>query len=397
MAKKASEMLRRANKEGSIRLRKDGKTWEGLYSYTDKNGKVSRRSVYGKTEQEVKDKLVLKRAEIVNKENLDPSTITLQQWADFWLKNNLLEIRESTRYQYEQNLRLYVYPVIGSTKLQSITSPMIQKVISKMYSDGRSPKTCKNVWSILHHLFDDAIVNEYRNDNPAFRKKIKLPKVVKKEMKVISGDAYSAFLHEIKGKPFENLFFVALFTGMREGEILGLKWDCVDVDSGMINIKRQLKRDSKIGEINSQYVIAETKTGNERKIYPDQPVIDAIRRERALQREYKLKYGDGYKNTMNLVFTDEFGHFINGRTLLKAFKKRAAAIGIPDLRFHDLRHSYATQSFKNGDSVPEVQRNLGHTTPATTLNVYAHCTEEQKKESGKRMGEFIKSLNSNAV
>jgi len=392
MAKKAAEAKRRGNNEGSIRLRKDGKTWEGLYTYIDKNNVKKRRSVYGKSEQEVRDKLTLIRADTINGDNLDPDTITLRQWADYWLENNLIDIRQSTRYQYEQNLRLYVYPVIGKDRLQEITSPMVQKVISKMYADGRSAKTCKNTWSILHHMFDDAIVSKYRKDNPAFRKCIKLPKIVKKEMQVISGADYASFIAEIKGKRYENLFYVALFTGMREGEILGLTWDCVDFKENVITINKQLKRDSKIGEVNSQYVLADTKTGNHRKVFPDESVFSALKNEKARQSEYRLKLGRDFNNEKNLVFTDEYGHFINGRTLLKAFKKIVEAIGLPGMRFHDLRHSYATQAFANGDSVSEVQHNLGHTQAATTLNVYAHCTEDMQRESGQRMGDFIKSL-----
>ena len=395
MAKKAAEMKRRGNNEGCIRLRSDGKTWEGIYTCIDKNGKTVRRSVYGKSEPEVKDKLTLARAEVITGDNLDPDTITVEQWAKQWLDNFLLNTRDSTRYQYEQYLRLYVYPVIGKTRLQKITKPMVQQIITKMLSAGRSPKTCKNVNGILHHMFDDAITSEYIKTNPAH--KTKLPKVEKKDLVVLSGDKYIRFLEEISGKTFENIFYLAVFSGMREGEILGLTWDCVDFKKNKITVKKQLKRDSHIGEVNSQYILADTKTGNHRTLVLDKSVFDVLKREKSKQAQNKLKLGSDYKNKLDLVFTDEFGHFINGRTLLKAFKKRVEAIGLPEMRFHDLRHSFATQSFRNGDSVIEVQRNLGHTQASTTLNVYAHCTEEMQINSAKRMGDFIKSLKQTVV
>lgn len=215
MAKKAVQMKRRGNNEGSIRLRADKKTWEGSYTYTDKHGDKKRRYVYGKSKDEVMDKLTLARAEVINGDNIDPDTITLEQWGKQWLDNYLLNTRESTRYQYEQYLRLYVYPRIGSVQLQKITKPMVQMVITKMFSNGRSPKTCKNVNGILHHLFDDAITSEYIKTNPAH--KTKLPKIEKKELCVLSGDKYSAFLDEISGKSYEHLFYLAIFSGMREG------------------------------------------------------------------------------------------------------------------------------------------------------------------------------------
>jgi len=389
MAKKTT-LKRRGNNEGCIRLRVDGKTWEGIYTCIDKNGKTVRRSVYGKSEPEVKDKLTLARAEVITGDNLDPDTITVEQWAKQWLASFLLNTRDSTRYQYEQYLRLYVYPVIGSTRLQKITKPMVQQIITKMLSAGRSPKTCKNVNGILHHMFDDAITSEYIKTNPAH--KTKLPKIEKKDMVVLSGKKYKMFLKEIHGKPFENIFYLALFSGMREGEILGLTWSCVDFKANKITVKQQLKRDSHIGEKNSQYKLSDTKTGNHRTLILDKTVLDVLQKEKTKQAENKLKLGTDYQNKSNLVFTDEFGHYINSRTLLKAFKKRVEAIGMPEMRFHDLRHSFATQSFRNGDSVVEVQRNLGHTQASTTLNVYAHCTEEMQTNSAKRMSEFIKSL-----
>ena len=391
MAKKAAEMKRRGNNEGSIRLRADGKTWEGIYTCIDKNGKKVRRSVYAKSEPEVKEKLILAMADVITGDNLDPDTITVQQWAKQWINSFLLNTRDSTRYQYEQYLRLYVYPVIGSTRLQKVTKPMIQQIITKMLAAGRSPKTCKNVNGILHHMFDDAITSDYIKTNPAH--KTKLPKIEKKDLVVLSGNTYVRFLKEISGKPFENIFYLAVFSGMREGEILGLTWDCVDFKTNKITVKKQLKRDSHIGEKNSKYVLADTKTGNHRTLILDKSVMDVIHKEKSKQSENKLKLGENFKNEMNLVFTDEYGRYINGRTLLKVFKKRVDAIGIPEMRFHDLRHSFATQSFRNGDSVVEVQRNLGHTQASTTLNVYAHCTEEMQTNSAKRMSEFIKSLN----
>ena len=176
--------------------------------------------------------------------------------------------------------------------------------------------------------------------------------------------------------------------------MLGLTWDNVDLKNCKITVKQQLKRDSKIGEKNSQYILADTKTGNHRILTVDPSVIQRIKREKARQAQNKLRLGSDYKNEKNLVFTNDYGRFINPRVLLKAFKKRLAAVGLPStMRIHDLRHTFATQSFHNGDSVVEVQTNMGHTQASTTLNVYAHCTEEMNTNSVRRMGEFIKSLN----
>lgn len=207
-----------------------------------------------------------------------------------------------------------------------------------------------------------------------------------KEMLILQGDSLKAFLAEIKGKQYESLFFVDVFTGMREGEILGLTWDCVDFKKGIIHVDKQLKR--KEGK-NNRYFFDTLKNGKKRVVVAAPIVFDVLRKVKKEQAANRLRYGTSFNNADNLVFTNELGTHIGVEALWQAFKRRAAAIGLPDLRFHDLRHTYATISLQNGDDIKTVSESLGHATVAFTLDVYGHVTDKMRKDSADRMQAFI--------
>jgi len=198
----------------------------------------------------------------------------------------------------------------------------------------------------------------------------------------------SAFLKAIQGHRFEDLFLVTLFTGMREGEVLGLTWDCVDFKKGTILVKQQLQKVRNKPE----YQLVPTKNGKSRTITPASFVMDTLRRVRHTQLENRLRNGELWQDT-NFVFTDEIGEHLKHRTVYNNFKAIAAQIGSPETRFHDLRHSYAVAAIRPGDDIKTVQGNLGHATAAFTLDVYGHVTDQMKRDSAARMDNFIKAVN----
>lgn len=382
-------MAKRGNGEGCIRQRKD-KTWEAIYTYgRNENGKPMRKSVYGKTRTEVKTKLNLILAEIEKGEYVKPSELTCNEWFDRWLGKYLINAKESTKAQYELYLRLYVRPAIGTMKVQQVEFDTIKDIILDSCAKDLSAKTIRNLNGIIHHAFEDAKKAKIRKDNPADDQD--LPTIEAKEMIFLEGDKRKAFCNEIKGKLYEYLFFVALFTGMRQGELLGLSWDSVDFSRGTITISRQLKRNRKIGEKVS-YAFDTTKTNKNRTICPAPIVFDVLKQIRREQAENKLKHGQEYCNLDNLVFTNELGaHLVSGY-VLKVFKARAQAIGLPEMRFHDLRHSHVVMRAENGDDMNLVKEDLGHTDIRTTANIYAHVSQRMKQESANRMQEVAKQL-----
>lgn len=217
----------------------------------------------------------------------------------------------------------------------------------------------------------------------------KLPRVERKELAPLDDAQITAFLQEIRGARFETLLTVTLFTGMREGEVLGLTWDSVDFKSGTITINKQAllhERDTGGG-----FRLGSTKNGKSRTIAPASAVMALLKQHKTAQAQQRLKVGRMWENTA-LVFTDEIGRPLTKATVYRAFKQAATAIGRPDARFHDLRHSYAVAAIRSGDDIKTVQGNLGHATAAFTFDVYGHVTEQMKQESAARMDAYIKTV-----
>ena len=208
-------------------------------------------------------------------------------------------------------------------------------------------------------------------------------------MTVFDDDAAAAFLRAIDGQPHELLYKIALFTGMREGELLGLTWDCIDFTKGTISVRQQARQEQKKG---GQYYFSTPKNGKGRVLAVPQSVLALFRAQQDKQKEMASYAGSAWDNVHNLVFTNAAGSFLSHRTVYDCFKRIVKSIGLETMRFHDLRHSYAVASIKNGDDIKTVQENLGHATAAFTLDVYAHATNQMKKASADRMEQYIQNL-----
>lgn len=253
-----------------------------------------------------------------------------------------------------------------------------------------SAKTIKNIHGVLHKALQQAMLNNYIRANPS--NPCILPRVTKKKIKPLNEHQIADFLKAIKGNKYEKMFLIVLFTGIREGEVCGLQWECVDFAVGTILIDKQLQNlRSGVRGDKEKYALVPTKNGKERPITAAPYVMDIlwkVKKEQNLNRKHNI---DLFQEN-GLVFTDEFGTRITPQALYRAFKLVVCELGMPTVRFHDLRHSYAVVSLKSGDDVKTVQENLGHATAAFTLDVYGHVTEKMKKDSADRMQAFIKSV-----
>lgn len=177
-----------------------------------------------------------------------------------------------------------------------------------------------------------------------------------------------------------------MFTGMRQGELLGLTWENVDFDNGTITVKQQLQCKDGV------YFLQTPKNGKGRIIIPAQVAMDALQDEKEKQARNRLAYGESWNNPDNYVFTDALGKHLVRRTVVKHFKAVSDRAGIENVRFHDLRHSFAVNSLMIGDDVKTVQTNLGHTTASFTLDVYGHVTQKMQKDSAERMQQFWSAI-----
>ena len=214
----------------------------------------------------------------------------------------------------------------------------------------------------------------------------KLPRVEKTQVCPLDEAQIAAFLNVIKGHRYEVFFTVDLFTGMRQGEIMGLAWDCINFDNGTLWVKQQLQR------IEGNYKLLPVKNDRARLITPAPYVIQLLQGQKRQQAEWQLKAGAAWDNGRDLVFTDELGRHLARETVYHNFKRAAEKAGIGSARFHDLRHSYAVAALRSGDDIKTVQANLGHHTAAFTLDTYGHVTERMKQDSASRMERFIEGV-----
>lgn len=389
MARKAASGSGTIRKKTINRGGKEYTYWEARFTqgYDPGTGKQIQKSITGKTQKEVAKKLKEATAAIDAGTYSAPSKMTVEQWLDIWTAEYLGSVKPRTLDNYKGVVKARIKPGLGAVKLESLTPHTIQSYYNGLSKEGLAPKTVKNIHGILHKALQQAVANGYIKTNPA--DSCILPRAVRKELKPMDEDMITAFLKAIQGHQYEQLFTVTLFTGMREGEALGLLWDCVDLAKGTITIDKQLQliRGSK-----GQYQMVPTKNSKGRTISIAPFVVSTLKKVKHKQLKNRLHYGEMWEDS-GFVFTDELGHHLSASTVYKSFKAVMVQIRSPETRFHDLRHSYAVASIKSGDDIKTVQENLGHATAAFTLDVYGHVTEKMKQESAARMEQFIKAVN----
>ena len=396
--KSNSNKGRAANGFGSIRKRKrkrkDGsyyEYWEGritLY-YDSKAKEQVSKAITGKTQAEVIEKM--KFLGIETEEPTD-EVLGLHDWLDIWQAEYLESVKPSTAYLYKRDIELYILPHLGRYDLDELTPTIIQKFYNRLLhpspsseKKALSAKTVRDIHGVLHQALEQAVKSGEMESNPT--KACKLPKVQKTEIAPLEDSQVCSFLENIGGHTHEYLYKIALFTGLREGEILGLTWDCIDFNRSRLTVKQQLRKEQQKG---GTYYFSVPKNGKQRTLALSPSVLRLFHYQKQRQTMMRAEAKE-WKNK-NLVFTNKNGDFLSYRTVYDCFKRIAKKMGLPDLRFHDLRHQYAVISIKNGDDIKTIQGNLGHATAAFTLDIYGHVTEEMKKDSSNRMENYIKSV-----
>lgn len=394
MARKAAAGTGTIRKKTITRNGKEYTFWEARYTagYDPGTGKQIQKSITGKTQKEVAKKLKEATAAIDAGTYIAPSKMTVSEWLDIWEKEYLGGVKPRTVDSYKATIKNHLKPSLGAIKLEALAAHTIQGFYNSLSTEQKdreplSAKTVKNIHGVLHKALQQAVANGYIRFNPTTA--CVLPRIVRKEIKPLNEEQISAFLKAVKGHRYEDLFTTTLFTGTREGEILGLQWDCVDLDKGTITINKQLQ---KVRGSKGEYTLVPTKNSRGRKITLAPSVLAILKRVRRTQLENKMRYGECWEDS-GFVFTDELGRHLKHQTVYLDFKEVVKDIGSPETRFHDLRHSYAVASIKSGDDIKTVQENLGHATAAFTLDVYGHVTDQMKQASAARMEQFIKAVN----
>lgn len=388
---------KRANGSGSCRkVQRNGKTyWEARYTagFDPGTGKQIRRSISGKTQKEVMQKLKAVTASQDSGTYIPPNKQTLGQWLDIWESTYLGGVKPRTREIYADHIRLHIKPALGAVRLEALKPHEIQQFYNalsepaKARKRGLSPKSIKDIHGVLHKALSQAVEVGYLRFNPS--EACKLPRVERKGFVPLDDMQIAAFLQEVKGARFEMLFILTLFTGMREAEVIGLTWDSIDFKAGTITVDKQALLHERSNGSNFQ--LGSTKNSKSRTIMPAAFIMERLKQHKAAQTRQQLKAGKLWENS-GFVFTNEIGQPLTKNTVYRDFKRAAAAIGRPDARFHDLRHTYATAALRTGDDIKTVQNNLGHATAAFTLDVYGHVTAQMQQESAARMDAYYKTI-----
>ena len=400
----SSTGTRRDNGLGTVRKRKGG-GWEGRYTVgiDPRTGKKILKSVYAKTQAEVKRKLItaLTSAKQEPVAAVKTKGLTFGSWLDTWFMTYCIGIKPNTVEQYRYQIKHNIRPSLGNINLISLTADRIQKLYSALMlphtitlksgkrktKPGLSPKSIKNGHGVIHEALDKAVQLHYLTANPADC--CELPKVQKTPINPIPDEYIQTFLEAVQKDPFSDLFLVDLFTGMRQGEILGLTWECVNFTKQILTVRYQLQKERKE---HGKYRLVSLKNNKERTIRPAPFVMDVLRTVRVKQADCRRKCQGPWHNEMDLVFTDEKGNHCRKSTVYNHLKRICKSIGIPKTRFHDLRHTFATISLQNGDNIKLVSDNLGHATVAFTLDVYGHVSDKMREESAARMQEYYDRL-----
>lgn len=387
-----STVRRRFSTQGSIRIGdsmsggieryrlKDGSY---LWSIRYRTDTGQRRERGFKTQSEAKKALRERLVAIDRKEYVAPSDQTFDAYAAGWLQRAQGRLKPSTFASYSRNLRTHVAPTLGRVPLQQIDSLMLDDLFQRLLAGGRqdgvdgglSPTTVRYVGTIVGAVLADAAKRGVISRNPMDSATPPRPKQ-RGDHTVWSQEQVRQFLRSTKDDRLHSLWRVLLFTGLRRGEALGLAWESVDLDAGVLTVSRSLV-DTEWGR--PVFSTPKTSAGG-RTINLDEETLEVLRRHRTAQLQERLRAGASYVDH-GLVFAHSDGTPHHPDRVSRSFRLATKKAGVPEVRLHDLRHCHATLLLLAGVPAHVVQRRLGHSHVSITLSVYAAVMPSQDREA----------------
>lgn len=383
-------MTKRFHGEGTVTYNKKRNNYEARFSYVDDiTGKLRRKSFSAKSASEALKRGKQWKQEVENGLLPNFEKITLWQWLEFWLKNYAKnKVREKTYEKYESCFRCYIKPVLGNVEIRKLKGIHFQRVFNELLETGGKNKKGISTSSVnatrkyLKAAFEQAIKNGVVKNN-AVAATVAI-KNIKAEIKILNFNQSNQLLEAAKNFKVETygqvpyMFIrLALETGMRMGELLALQWDCIDLEKGIVFVKRAAntsKPSLNFQELKTQKSI--------RQISLMKSTIEALKKYEYWQNSHKNKLGDKYHDN-GLVITNIYGDILHPSNFTKRiFKPLLEIIGIEkSFRYHDLRHTHASHLLMMGINPKVVQERLGHSTITILLNTYSHLLPSIQSEA----------------
>lgn len=386
---------KRANGEGTIvKNIRNGvqKGWRASITIgRDDNGKIKRKEFTGKTQADVKKKLEEYKKEMLLGTISTDDKITVSEWYYTWLFDyRIKDLKPKSFEKYEGIYRNYIKDSeLGKVKLRDLRATHIQRYYNKLQNtNNKPPSTIKGINTRLKPCLGEAEKQGYINKN--YCKMVTLPKDNStKDIQVLSQSEQQKFIEAIQGHKLEILFLIGLGTGLRLGELLGLKWSDINLSTGMLTVNRTLSRVK--NQDTGKYEIIEQipKTKNSNRVIPiPSNILTKLKAHKKTQSKQRLFVGEAYINN-NYVFTDDIGNPIDDKRPGRNLKSILTKLDIKPIKFHALRHTYATRLFENNVPPKTVQVLMGHYDISITMDIYTHVMEDTKLEAIEKLNDIF--------
>jgi integrase len=371
-------MARRGHGEGSIYQRNDGR-WAASISLEGRK----RKTFYGKTRREVQEKLRVALNEQKQGTLSTGPQQTLKQYLEQWLEEvHKPTLRLGSYRGYRLSLDNHILPALGHIPLQKLTPQNVQAFYTKKLKEGLSAKTVRNIHGLLHKALDNALRWGLIPRNVCDA--VSLPRKTRYEVQPLTMEQAQQLLIAVRDHKLQGLLTLTVTTGMREGELLALRWQDIDFANQSLQVRRSM------GYIPGKgYLEFEPKTAKGRRnILLPSFVCEALKQHRTRQLELRLKAGARWRDR-DLVFPNIYGDFLDPAHLRQRFDKLLKDAGLPDVRFHDLRHSAATILLSMGIHPKIVQEILGHSQISMTMDIYSHVLPSMQQEAMSKLDDLF--------
>jgi integrase len=368
-------MAKRGHGEGSIFQRKDGR-WVATVNLGYEGGRRSRKSFYGRTRGEVKDALAKTLRDVqLGLPVKGDERETVGHYLHRWLDASAPSVRARTVRGYRSIIEQHLVPGIGQVPLAKLSAAQVQTMLN--HKASAAPQTVRNIHAVLRRALNQAMRWGLVPRNVATL--VDLPRARRHEVVALAARDARSILDAMSGDRLEPLVTVTLLTGLRQGEVLGLRWQDIDLEAGSLTVRHALQR------MDRRVELVEPKTGRSRRTLALAPTaLAALREQRKVQLQDRLWAGSRWQEG-DFVFTTSKGTPLTGAEVTRQFQRLLAAAGVARMRFHDLRHGCASLLLAQGVHPRVVMDQLGHSTITLTMNTYSHVVPELQREAADRM------------